>query len=178
MSSQSMTQNKNTTIWPYAIIAAFVLFIGYIGYMVKGAINSTVDLVSKDYYQKEIAAANYPQIREFVVPKQVALLPQDDVSGDGWKVCNPQNAAAFSAVAYFFARELNKELQVPVGLINTTWGGTMVETWTSREAYENSEEFKTMIAAMPKVSLEELQKKRTEESKKKLVELQGGTPSA
>ena len=55
MSSPSMTQNKNTTLWPYAIIAAFVLFIGYIGYMVKGAMNSTVDLVSKDYYQKEIA---------------------------------------------------------------------------------------------------------------------------
>jgi sialate O-acetylesterase len=128
-------------------------------------------------YQKEIAAANYPSIREFAVPKQVALQPQTDVGGEGWKVCTPENAAPFSAVAYFFARELYKELKVPVGLINTTWGGTMVETWTSREAYENSEEFRSMISAMPKVSLEELQKVRTEQAKNKLVQLQGGMPA-
>src|SRR5690606_1329577 len=114
-------------------------------------------------YKKEIAAADYPLIREFAVPKEVSLEPRTDVGGDGWKICNPDNAPAFSAVAYFFARELYKELQIPVGLINTTWGGTMVETWTSREAYENSEEFKSMISGMPKTSLEELQKIRIEQ---------------
>ena len=129
-------------------------------------------------YQQEIAAANYPMIREFAVPKKVALEPQTDVGGDGWKVCTPENAAPFSAVAYFFARELYKELNVPVGLINTTWGGTMVETWTSREAYENSEEFRSMISAMPKMSLEELQKIKADQAKNKLLQLQGGMPAA
>ena len=55
MNSPSMTQHKTTTLWPYAIIAAFVLFIGYIGFLVKGTMSSSEDLVSKDYYQKEIA---------------------------------------------------------------------------------------------------------------------------
>ncbi|MET0465555.1 MAG: sialate O-acetylesterase [Chitinophagaceae bacterium] len=125
-------------------------------------------------YQQEIAEANYPQIRQFAVPKKVSLSPQTDVEGDGWKVCNPENAPAFSAVAYFFARDLYKELKVPVGLINTTWGGTMVETWTSREAYENSPEFKEMISRMPKVDLAELQRERAVQAAAKLSKLQGG----
>jgi sialate O-acetylesterase len=125
-------------------------------------------------YQQEIAEANYPQIRQFAVPKKVSLEPQTDVEGEGWKVCNSANAPAFSAVAYFFARDLYNELKVPVGLINTTWGGTMVETWTSREAYENSPEFKEMISRLPKVDLAALQKERAAQATVKLNKLQGG----
>ncbi|PZR26350.1 MAG: hypothetical protein DI535_14615 [Citrobacter freundii] len=127
-------------------------------------------------YQEEIAEANYPMIRQFAVPKTISLEPKDDVGGDGWKVCSPANAAEFSAVAYFFARDLYKELNVPVGLINTTWGGTMVETWTSREAYENSPEFKDMISKLPKVNLDDLQKEKMERTNAKLQQLQGGLP--
>lgn len=129
-------------------------------------------------YQQEIQEANFPMIRQFAVPKTISLEPQNDVGGDGWKICSPANAAEFSAVAYFFARDLYKELNVPVGLINTTWGGTMVETWTSREAYENSPEFKDMISRMPRVNLDELQKEREEKAKAKLQQLQGGLPRA
>jgi sialate O-acetylesterase len=125
-------------------------------------------------YQQEIAEADYPQIRQFAVPKKVSLDPQADVEGDGWKICTPANAPAFSAVAYFFARDLYNELKVPIGLINTTWGGTMVETWTSREAYENSPEFREMISRMPKIDLAELQKERAAQSAAKLDKLQGG----
>src|SRR6218665_482372 len=129
-------------------------------------------------YQEEIAEANYPMIRQFAVPKTISLEPKDDVGGDGWKVCSPANAAQFSAVAYFFARNLYKELNVPVGLINTTWGGTMVETWTSREAYENNPGFKDMIAALPKVNLDDLQKEKMEQANAKLQQLQGGLPKS
>jgi sialate O-acetylesterase len=124
-------------------------------------------------FKEEIAAANYPNIRQFLVPKQTAVQPQTELSDGDWKICNPENAAMFSAVAYFFGRELNKELNIPVGLINTTWGGTQVESWTSRQAFENSDEFNTMISGMQNVNIDELIKIKKENTKKKIEQLQG-----
>ena len=83
--------------------------------------------------QQEIAAANHPQIRLFTVPKRVATRPQELVSGS-WQICSPQTVAGFSAVGFFFGRDLNKALDVPIGLIHTSWGGTVAEAWTSAEA--------------------------------------------
>lgn len=124
-------------------------------------------------YQQEIAAADYPNIRHFKVPQKIASQPKTDVSGGEWQVCNSKNAGNFSAVAYFFARELNKELNIPIGLLNTTWGGTQVESWTSREAFENSDEFKTMISGMKDVNLEELEKIKAAAVKARIEKLQG-----
>ncbi len=107
---------------------------------------------------QEIADANYPQIRHFEVSKAASSVPLKDVRGVSWKVANPQNAGSFSAVAYFFARKLYQELKVPIGLINTSWGGTHVETWTSREAFQGSDEFKSMIASVPLVNIDSLTK--------------------
>ena len=81
--------------------------------------------------EAEIAAASYPSIRLFTVEKAVADHPLDDCKG-AWAPCSPQNVGGFSAVAYFFGRELHRRLGVPVGLINTSWGGTPAESWTSR----------------------------------------------
>jgi len=83
--------------------------------------------------EQEIAAANFPQIRMFSVERMTALEPAADVKGS-WKQANPANTGSFSAVAYFFGRHLHQVLKVPVGLINTSWGGTRVEAWTSRES--------------------------------------------
>lgn len=83
---------------------------------------------------RESSEANYPEIRLFTVPRKTALQPQDDLSGGEWMECNPQNAAAFSAVGYFFGRELYNRLHVPIGLINSSWGGTLIEPWTSDDA--------------------------------------------
>ena len=80
----------------------------------------------------ESAAADCPQIRLFTVPKQFSLTPVADVSAR-WAVCAPKEAAIFSAVGYFFGRELHRRLGVPIGLINSSWGGTNAQTWTSRE---------------------------------------------
>jgi len=79
--------------------------------------------------EQEIAAANYPSVRLFTVERNVAGNPADDCVGS-WSECSPDTAAKFSAVAYFFGRYLHKELNVPVGLINTSWGGTRIEPWT------------------------------------------------
>lgn len=85
--------------------------------------------------QQEIEAANFTQIRMFNVERATAMSPADDVKGS-WKEANPGNVGQFSAVGYFFGRHLHQVLKVPVGLINTSWGGTRVEAWTSRESLE------------------------------------------
>ena len=126
-------------------------------------------------YEQEIAAANYPMIRHFKVPNTVSSLPKEDVTGGEWKVCSPATAGDFTAVGYFFARELYNKLKVPIGLLNTSWGGTMVETWTSREAFENSPEFKSMIAGMPSLDLDSLIKQKTAAANQQIEAWQGAT---
>lgn len=122
---------------------------------------------------QEIAEANYPQIRHIKIPNVVASTPQADFASGDWKVCSPETSGDFTAVGYFFAVKLAKELNVPVGLINTSWGGTHSETWTSREAFQNSDEFKSMIASVPVLNLDEINKKRTAENALRLEALQG-----
>jgi len=82
--------------------------------------------------EQEIVSANYPQIRLFVVPKAVSGYPRKDLSGGAWQPCTPEAVRDFSAVAYFFARELHRALKVPVGVIMAAWGGTPAESWTSK----------------------------------------------
>lgn len=121
----------------------------------------------------EIKNANFPQIRHFKVPNTVATTPQKDVTGGDWKVCSPQTVADFTAVGYFFARDLYQQLNVPIGLINTSWGGTMVETWISKEAFENTEEFKTLFGNAPIANLETAMKQRAQQLVQKIESLQG-----
>ncbi len=78
---------------------------------------------------KEVAAADYPLIRHIAIPKTSSFLPVDDVPAD-WQVCSPATVARFTACGYFMARHLYQELQVPIGLVNSSWGGTRVEPWT------------------------------------------------
>jgi sialate O-acetylesterase len=88
---------------------------------------------------KEIAAANYPEIRLFYVAREFADEPKKNCYGK-WTDCNPQTAANFSAVAYFFGRELHQQLGVPIGLIHTSWGGTPAEAWTRKEVLQSDPE--------------------------------------
>ena len=125
-------------------------------------------------YRQEIADANFDAIRQIKVPNTVALIPQTDIPNGEWKVCSPQTAGDFSATAYFFARELYQKLHIPIGLINTSWGGTMVETWTSRGAFEQSDEFRGMIGTMKSGSdIKKLGEEKKDELTKKIVALQG-----
>ena len=82
-----------------------------------------------DDQKTEIASASYPDIRMFTVPMD---LSGEAIKNESWLITNPKNAKKFSAVAYFFARRLHKELKVPIGIINSSWGGTRVEAWISQ----------------------------------------------
>ena len=78
----------------------------------------------------EVAAADHPSVRLLALDHQVASEPRESARTSGWQRCSPATVANFSAVAYFYGRALAKELGVPVGLIQSTWGGTEVESWT------------------------------------------------
>jgi sialate O-acetylesterase len=97
---------------------------------------------------EEKAAANHPKLRHFGVPKKTADAPQTDVVGS-WKVCTPETVGSFTAVGYFFGRELVKALDVPVGLIHTSWGGTAAELWTKREVLESLPETRALVDDFP-----------------------------
>ncbi|NQU39394.1 MAG: hypothetical protein HQ523_05530 [Lentisphaerae bacterium] len=83
--------------------------------------------------QEEVAQAAHPGIRLFFMPNVTSLRPLDDCAGN-WKICSPETVGGFTAVGYFFGRDLHRELGVPMGLIGTSWGGTVAEAWTSAEA--------------------------------------------
>jgi sialate O-acetylesterase len=93
----------------------------------------------------EAAAANYPSVRLFYVERKVATSPRYDCKGE-WKVCTPETVPEFSAVLYFFGRDLHKELNLPVGLIHSSWGGTPAESWTSRPTLEADADLKVIPA--------------------------------
>ena len=93
----------------------------------------------------EIAAANYPNLRLFTVKKATSFTPVEDVKSEGWLVCAPESVPPFSAVGYFFGRHIQQELNVPVGIIHTSWGGTLAEAWTSKEALLTHPDFKPVM---------------------------------
>jgi len=98
--------------------------------------------------QEEIAAANHPQIRLFDVPGHVkGPEPQDDPRGQ-WTVCSPQTIPGFTAVGYYFGRELEKNLKVPIGLVGTNWGGTRIEPWTPPVGFEAVPELKDYVESL------------------------------
>lgn len=93
-------------------------------------------------------------IRQFAVAQDLSGTPKSDLKQGKWAICNQESLADFTAVGFFFAQKLYSELKVPIGIINTSWGGTCVETWTSREAFQNENEFKEMIASAPTVNMD------------------------
>ncbi len=103
---------------------------------------------AKDFEQEK-AAANLPKIRHFRESSGAAPTPQEKCSGK-WELCSPDTVGGFSAIAYFFGRELHRKLGVPVGLINSSVGGTPVEAWTSWDAQKNFAELKPLFESWEK----------------------------
>lgn len=97
----------------------------------SGQSNMEMSVASSANAKEEIAAANYPNIRLFTVPRRSTEHPLADAYGT-WATCSPATVGNFSAVSYFFGRELMRNVNVPIGLIHSSWGGTPAEAWTPR----------------------------------------------
>ena len=110
----------------------------------SGQSNMQFALRGSNNGEAEVAAAKYPNIRLITVPRKTAETPQADFDGK-WTQCSPETAAGFSAVAYFFGREIHTRAKVPVGLINTSWGGTPSESWASRKSLEAQPSLKPLL---------------------------------
>ena len=114
----------------------------------SGQSNMQWNLKTTDNGDAEIAAAKYPMIRLFTVPRVEVDAPQTDVKA-AWKECSPETVAAFSAVGYYFGRDLHKSRNVPVGLINNAVGGSPAESWMKDSLLKNDAEYKQFHAEYP-----------------------------
>jgi sialate O-acetylesterase len=114
--------------------------------------------------ETEIPVADYPEIRLFTVKRHISPRPLEDVTGS-WSACTPETAESFSAVGYFFGKKLHKDLGVPVGLVNTSWGGTPSESWTSREMLQTFGDFDAQLDKLYNSTGDEMKKAEEEAAK-------------
>ena len=104
-----------------------------------------------------IPKANDPGLRFFTVPKKIAVQSQSDTLPAAWEVCNSESARKFSAVAYFFARDLRRSLQVPVGVILSAWPGSAAEEWTPLEYLRKDATLQPIVARWEKMPADDKQ---------------------
>jgi sialate O-acetylesterase len=121
-------------------------------WIASGQSNMEFKLSSAENAEAEISAANLRQIRLFTVQREVSQYPLNDVKARPWEACTPASAASFSAVAYFFGRQLQQKLSVPIGLIHSSWGGTPAEAWTSMDALGSDAALMPVFAEWGKMS--------------------------
>ena len=117
----------------------------------SGQSNMAMRVSGAQNFTTEQTAANFPLIRSFNEGSKSSMKAQADGSGV-WAVCSPESVGTFSATLYFFGRELNRELNVPVGLINSSVGGTPIESWIAADAQAKVPELKKSITSQPKPS--------------------------
>ena len=132
-------------------------------------------------YEQEIKDADYPSIRLLQVKNTTAHTPSDyvDVNKGGWQQCSPNTVSEFSAIAYFYARQLWNELGIPVGVIDCTWGGTPAEAWTSYNTLQHVDGYQRQTAIMAQCSfdkdrLQNVYKKELDDRSKILIEKDRG----
>lgn len=114
-------------------------------WLASGQSNMEWEMQMKPDSKADIPAASHPNLRLIEVPKTIALTPQDDVPTK-WERCTPESAAPFSCIGYYFGLRLLEELKVPVGIIQSAWGGTRIEPWTSLEGFDAVPELKDFTA--------------------------------
>jgi len=103
-------------------------------WVASGQSNMEFSLNGARNAESEIASANYPNIRLLHADRRTSEYPLEEIAAKPWVGCTPESVRTFSAVAYFFGRHLHQKLGVPIGLIETSWGGTPAEAWTSLSA--------------------------------------------
>ncbi len=121
-------------------------------WIASGQSNMAFALEGAEGAATEIPKANDPQIRLFTVPKRIAVNPQGNTLPAHWQPCTPDTAKSFSAVAYFFAREIREKLNVPVGIVESVWPGTAIEEWIAPEYLAHDPELKPILDHWNQVS--------------------------
>ena len=128
-------------------------------WLCSGQSNMQWTMTKTNNAQQEIDAAKYPNIRLFHVERESSKTPKTNCTGS-WNQCTPESVKNFSAVAYFFGRHLHKELDTPIGLVHSSWGGTPAEAWTRRDFIENEEDLRHMLKRMKRINNEFPQAKK------------------
>ena len=118
-------------------------------WLCSGQSNMEWSVARSENAKAEIAAADHPMIRHIKIERTASLQPQKDIKPAKWQVCSPESAGNFTAAGYFFAREIQQKLGIAVGLVNSSWGGTHVETWISHEAFFSDPAFAFLKEKMP-----------------------------
>lgn len=118
-------------------------------WLCSGQSNMAMTVARSMDFEKEKELANLPRIRMITIEKNATPEIQEDCKG-AWSIASPESVGKFSASAWFFGRKLHEDLGVPIGLINSSWGGTDVASWTSRSAQEKSEPLKELMTAFDK----------------------------
>lgn len=98
--------------------------------------------------QVEVAAADFPRLRLLQVEHTVSHQPLGQCTTTGWRACTPESVREFSATGYFFGRMLHRQLGVPIGILQATWGGTVVESWTSARSLRRISELRPQLDAI------------------------------
>lgn len=116
-------------------------------WLCSGQSNMQWPVIRSNDADAEIASANDSLIRHFKVPRTWNLLPQDTLAGGTWETTNSETVGNFTAVGYFFAKNLREHHEVPIGLLNSSWGGSRIEPWMRAEAlgYESAEQSAAQI---------------------------------
>ncbi len=137
-------------------------------WLCSGQSNMEWTVKQADNFAVEKKQANFPQIRHFFVEHLVTPHPETDLQTGQWKVCSPETVGDFTAVGYFFAREVYQKTQVPIGLLHTSWGGSQLEGWLSKEAMESFPELQSYAKNLP-TTWEEADKLLESNIKEKLL---------
>ena len=120
----------------------------------SGQSNMEFYLINSKNGEAEVTVSDYPDIRLYTVKKRISQTPAIHLEDSEWLPCSPASSPLFSAVGYFFAKELYDNLKVPIGIINTAWGGTLAESWTSKETISKNPDFAEHMAQLKKIDLE------------------------
>jgi sialate O-acetylesterase len=133
-------KGKNTVVYKNILIGEV--------WICSGQSNMEFPVSKAKNFAEEKAVANFPLIRSFTVAKKMSTTELNDLSQGEWQICSPNTVGNFTAIGYFFAHDLYKNLNVPIGIIHTSWGGTNAENWISADALAGDSVFATKVKQM------------------------------
>lgn len=119
-------------------------------WLCSGQSNMEWPVRQADNFQQEKSKAQFKDIRQFFVNHEVSLEPQSELLAGNWVACSPETVGDFTAVGYFFARELHQKLNVPIGLVHSSWGGSQIEGWISKQGMSTHPELASYASNLPK----------------------------